>query len=219
MRQSLLRILGLVAALAMMGMLFQLAGCRDEDEQKQAEIETETPEDQRLAGRTVAVLVADKFEDSELTEPADALENAGATVLFIGATEGEEYTGKHDTGVVADLAAEDAKTADFDGLVIPGGSAPKTIRQNPAMVDFARRMVQEGKVVAAICHGPQVLITAGVLSGRKATCYEGVSDELKQAGADYRDQPVVVDGNIITSRHPGDLRQFNEAIIEALSRR
>ncbi|MFP3904285.1 MAG: type 1 glutamine amidotransferase domain-containing protein [Armatimonadota bacterium] len=218
MRRSLLRMLSIIAAVAVVGMLFQVAGCRDgDDKQTKGEVETEMVEGQKLADRTVAVLVADKFEDSELVDPVDALETEGARIVFVASAAGVTYTGKHGTEVVADVSADSANYADFDALIIPGGSAPKELRENPAVVNLTRQMVQADKVVAAICHGPQVLVTAGVLSGRKATCYKSVADELEKAGADYRDESVIVDGNLITSRHPGDLPDFNEAIIVALA--
>ncbi len=170
-----------------------------------------------LDGTSVGVLVAQDFEDSELESPAGALRGAGAEVVFVAEDAGVEYTGKNgDVTVTADLAAADVCPEQFDGLVIPGGHAPATLRQDPHMVGLARKMALAGKPVAAICHGPQVLVTARVLDRRTATCYSGVAEELQQAGAEYVDRPVVVDGNIITSRTPRDLPRFNAAIIRAL---
>lgn len=170
-----------------------------------------------LTGTTVAVLVADEFEDSELAGPVEALREAGAEVVLVAEDAGVEYAGKNgEVTVTSDVAAADVTPDRFDGLVIPGGHAPAELRRDPHMTGLARKMALAGKPVAAICHGPQVLITARVLDSRRATCYRGVAGELEQAGARYRDRAVVVDGNIITSRVPGDLPQFNAALIRAL---
>ena len=170
-----------------------------------------------LDGITVAVLVAQEFEDSELASPVEALREAGAEVVLVAEDAGVEYTGKNgEVTVTSDVAAAAVSPEQFDGLVIPGGHAPAELRTDPHMTGLARKMVPAGKPVAAICHGPQVLVTARVLEGRKATCYSGVAEELTDAGARYRDRAVVVDGNIITSRVPGDLPQFNAALIRAL---
>jgi protease I len=173
----------------------------------------------KLHGTAVAVLVAQDFEDSELASPVQALREAGAEVVLVAEDAGVEYTGKNgEVTVTSDVAAADVTPAQFDGLVIPGGHAPAELRTDPHMTGLARKMVLAGKPVAAICHGPQVLITARVLEDRKATCYSAVAEELKGAGARYRDRAVVKDGNIITSRNPDDLPQFNAAIIRALSK-
>lgn len=170
-----------------------------------------------LEGKTVAILVAEGFEDSELASPAEALREAGAEVVFVARHADREFTGyKDEVTVTSDVSVRDVTAEQFDGLVIPGGQAPAELRRNPRMTSLVRDMVFAGKPVAAICHGPQVLVTARVLDNRKATCFRGVADELKEAGADYRDRPVVVDDNIITSRVPDDLPQFNAAIIKAL---
>lgn len=174
---------------------------------------------QPLQGKTVAILVAQGFEDSELESPAEALREAGAEVVFVGEDCGVEYTGKTgEVTVTADVAAADVSPEQFDGVIVPGGKAPAELRRDPHMTGLVRKMALAGKPVAAICHGPQVLVTARVLDGRRATCYSGVADELREAGADYRDRAVVVDGNIITSRVPGDLPKFNASVIRALRR-
>jgi protease I len=170
-----------------------------------------------LNGITVAVLVADEFEDSELASPVEALRAEGAQVVLVAEDEGVEYTGKNgEVTVTSDVAAADVSPEQFDGLVIPGGHAPAELRRDPHMTGLTRKMALAGRPVAAICHGPQVLVTARVLDQRRATCYSGVADELKSAGALYRDRAVVVDGNVITSRTPRDLPQFNAALIRAL---
>jgi len=171
-----------------------------------------------LAGRRVAILVEEGFEDRELTGPLDALRAAGAAVTIVGATGGATYRGKRgESSVTADLAAGSARMADFDALVIPGGHAPDKMRLRHAMVDLARDAMEAGKPVAAICHGPQLLISANVLHGRTLTCWPSIAIDVKNAGGLYVDRPVVEDRNLITSRKPDDVPAFNEAIIRALS--
>jgi len=171
-----------------------------------------------LAGKRVAILVEEGFEDRELTGPRDALREAGATVTIIGATSGATYHGKRgEASVTADLAAGSARMTDFDALVIPGGHAPDKMRLRHAMVDLARDAMEAGKPVAAICHGPQVLISANVLRGRTLTCWPSIAIDVKNAGGLYVDRPVVEDSNLITSRKPDDVPAFSLAIIRALS--
>jgi deglycase len=172
-----------------------------------------------LAGKRIAMLVEEGFEDRELTGPRDALRAAGAVVTLVGPAEGTEFRGKRGQAVVtADVAADAAKMNEFDALVIPGGHAPDKMRMRHAMVDLAREAMDAGKPVAAICHGPQVLISANVLRGRTLTCWPSIAIDVKNAGGLYVDKPVVEDGNLITSRKPDDVPMFSEAIIRALSR-
>ena len=172
-----------------------------------------------LSGKRVAILVEDEFEDSELVGPLDALRAAGATVTVVGPAVGTEYRGKRGHAfVTSDLAAGAARMKDFDALVIPGGHAPDKMRMRHAMVDLARDAMDAGKPVAAICHGPQVLISANALRGRTLTCWPSIAIDVKNAGGLYVDKPVVEDGNLITSRKPDDVPLFSEAIIRALSR-
>ncbi len=167
--------------------------------------------------RRVALLVEDDFEDRELTEPLDALRAAGAEVVVIGPAAGQQFRGKRGQAVVsADMAAGTARMKDFDALVIPGGYAPDKMRMRHAMVDLARDAMAAGKPVAAICHGPQLLISANALRGRTLTCWPSIAVDVKNAGGLYVDRPVVEDGNLITSRKPDDLPQFNHAILKAL---
>jgi protease I len=173
-----------------------------------------------LAGRRVAMLVEDEFEDRELTGPLEALRSAGATVSVVGSVNGAQYRGKRgEATVTADMAAGAAKMTDFDALVIPGGHAPDKMRMRHAMVDLARDMMEAGKPVAAICHGPQLLISANVLRGRTLTCWPSIAVDVKNAGGLYVDKPVVEDGNLITSRKPDDVPVFSDAIIRALTKR
>ena len=171
-----------------------------------------------LAGKRVARLVDEGFEDRELTGPLDALRAAGATVTLVGPTRGASFRGKRgEATVTSDISAGEARIADFDALVIPGGHAPDKMRMRHAMVDLARDAMDSGKPVAAICHGPQLLISADALRGRTLTCWPSIAIDVKNAGGLYVDKPVVIDGNLITSRRPDDVPVFSEAIIKALS--
>jgi protease I len=164
----------------------------------------------------VAMLVEDLFEDTELTETAERLRTAGIAVTLVAPFADREYTGKQGTVVRADLAAGSAKAADFDAVIVPGGYAPGKMRIRPAMVDLVRDAVTAGKPVAAICHGPQMLISADVLRGRTLTCTPSIAVDVKNAGGLYVDRPVVEDRNLITSRKPDDVPQFADAILRAL---
>ena len=140
-------------------------------------------------------------------------------MTIVGPAAGAEYSGKHgEAKVTADLSAGAARIKDFDALVIPGGHAPDKMRMRHAMVDLTRNAMEEGKPVAAICHGPQLLISANALRGRTLTCWPSIAIDVKNAGGLYVDKPVVEDGNLITSRKPDDVPAFSDAIIRALSR-
>lgn len=167
----------------------------------------------------IAILIEEHFEDSELTNPRDALRAAGMDVTIVGPVAGHSYNGKKGASVKADVAIEAVKPGDFDALVVPGGYAPDKMRLRHAMVDLVRQMFAEGKPVAAICHGPQLLINADVLKGRTVTCAPSISVDVKNAGGRYVDQPVVEDGHLITSRKPDDLPQFNDALLRQLAAR
>ena len=172
-----------------------------------------------VAGKRVAMLVEDEFDDRELTGPLETLRAAGVIVTVVGATAGAEYKGKRGEAIVtADIAAGAAKAKDFDAVVIPGGHAPDKMRMRHAMVDLVRDTMEAGKPVAAICHGPQVLISANQLRGRTLTCWPSIAIDVKNAGGLYVDKPVVEDGNLITSRKPDDVPVFGEAILRALAK-
>ena len=169
--------------------------------------------------KRVALLVEDEFDDREVTGPIELLRAAGITVVIVGPIAGGTYRGKRGEAVVtADMAAGGAKIKDFDAVVIPGGHAPDKMRMRHAMVDLARDAMDAGKPVAAICHGPQVLISANALRGRTLTCWPSIAVDVKNAGGLYVDKPVVEDGNLITSRKPDDVTVFSEALIRALTR-
>jgi len=173
-----------------------------------------------LAGKPVALLVEDDFEDRELTGPLDALRSAGATVTIVGPLSGTSYRGKRGEAVVtSELAAGTARMQDFDALVIPGGHAPDKMRMRHAMVDLAREAMDAGKPVAAICHGASLLISANTLRGRTLTCWPSIAVDVKNAGGLYVDKPVVEDGNLITSRKPDDVPVFSQAIVRAVAAR
>ncbi len=160
------------------------------------------------------ILAAEGFEDSELLVPMYRLLEEGDDV-DVAAPETGEFTGKHGYTAEANLDFGDVESDDYDLLVLPGGKAPETVRLDDSAVRVTREMMEGGKPVASICHGAQVLISADVLEGRKATCWEGIRDDLRAAGAAYRDKEVVVDGNLITSRFPGDLPAFCRELMRA----
>jgi protease I len=158
------------------------------------------------------ILSANDFEDTELLVPLYRLLEAGYTVDIASLTR-ETIRGKHGYEVPVNKVFKDIAPADYGLLVLPGGKAPAAIRNDPAVQEIARSFMAEGKPVAAICHGPQILVSAGLLKGRHATCYNSVAAELKEVGALYEDSEVVVDGNLVTSRQPGDLPAFMREVM------
>lgn len=171
-----------------------------------------------LAGRKIAVFLAKGFEDRELIEPVEALREAGAEVVVIGLfpEDKEGVPGKHGTMVKAEALIDEVDQHDFDLLVIPGGKGPATLRLDQRVLGFVRDFNSDAKPIAAICHGPQVLVSAGLLEDRTATSFFTVARELKRAGAHFKNQPVVIDGNLITSRQPSDIPLFIDAIVTRL---
>ena len=170
-----------------------------------------------LEGKRIAILVEEDFEDSELMEPLRAMKDAGARVLIVGSGSKKSYRGKRgSTEVRVDTTADKVKADDFDVIIVPGGYAPDKMRLHQSMVDLVQKADGEGKIIAAVCHGPQLLISADIVKGHRVTSWPSVAVDLKNAGATWVDEPVVKDGNIITSRKPADLPKFNKAIIEAL---
>ncbi len=160
------------------------------------------------------MLAADGVEDTELLVPYYRLREQGAQVDVAAAQTGP-VTGKHGYTVEANLSFSDLDPAQYDLLVLPGGKAPEAVRLDEGAVALTRAMMEAGKPVAAICHGAQVLISAGVLQGRKATCWPAIRDDVKAAGAQYEDAEVVVDKNLVTSRSPADLPAFCRELLKA----
>lgn len=169
-----------------------------------------------LTGKRVAMVLARNFEDVEATDPKAYLEERGATVTVIGLERGD-ITGKKGATVAADTTFADVSVDQFDAMVIPGGGSPEQLRVSDAAVRFTRDFVASGKPVAAICHGPQLLISAEALNGKTITCVKTIRDDVKNAGANYVDEALVEDDNLITSRVPGDLPQFDEAVARRLA--
>jgi len=170
-----------------------------------------------LDGKKIAILAEEDFEDSELIEPMRAMKNAGAKVLIVGSGSKETYRGKRGSVTVrVDATADKVKAEDFDAIIVPGGYAADRMCLHQSMVELVRKAYELGKVVAAICHGPQLLISAGIARGHRVTSWPSLAVDLRNAGAEWVDAPVAQDGNIITSRKPADLPRFNKAIIEVL---
>ena len=165
--------------------------------------------------KRVAMVLAKNFEDVEATDPKEYLENLGAEVTVIGVEHGT-IEGKKGGSLEADATFAEVAPDDFAMLVIPGGGAPENLRIDDAAVDFTRRFMESGKPVAAICHGPQLLISAKVLDGRTLTSVNKIRDDITNAGGHYVDEALVEDGNLITSRVPADLPKFDEALGRAL---
>lgn len=157
--------------------------------------------------KRVLVISAEQFEDTELLVPYYRLREAGMEVT-VASLKKAPITGKHGYRVDVDIAVEDVEPRDYDALVLPGGKAPAALRKDEKVLEAARHFFEAKKPVAAICHGPQVLISAGLMKGRRATCYGSVKGELEKSGARYEDREVVVDENLVTSRQPSDLPAF-----------
>ena len=174
-----------------------------------------------IKGRKIAVLATDGVEQVELTEPVKALREAGAKVdvisLKLGQIQGMNHHDKGDQ-IPVDIALKDAKPADYDALVLPGGvTNPDTLRVEEAAVSFVRAFVTADKPIAAICHGPWTLINAGGVKGKQMTSWPSLQQDLVNAGASWSDKAVVKDRHLVTSRKPEDIPQFNQAVIEMIA--
>jgi protease I len=161
------------------------------------------------------IISADNFEDSELLVPYYRLKEEGIEVVVASMNRGT-ITGKHGYKVPVDMPLNEVNSDDYAILVLPGGEAPAEVRKEPTALKITQDFFVKNKPVAAICHGPQVLIRADLLKGRRATCYKSVAHELKEAGALYEDQEVVVDANMVTSRQPGDLPAFMREMMKQI---
>ncbi len=161
------------------------------------------------------IITGNRFEDSELIDTRYILEKKGVEVV-LATPDGESRIGKHGNRVQADEKISEVSSEDFDALIIPGGSSPKKLVEVPEAVQLVKAFHKKRKPIAAICHGPQLLAAAGIVEGRKLTCYSGLKDELEKQGVDYENSSVVVDGNIITSRVPKDISDFSQAILKKI---
>src|SRR5438094_5329093 len=172
----------------------------------------------KLDGKKVAILVTDGFEQVEMTKPREALDEAGAETKIVslksGKIQGMNHADKGDQFDV-DLTLDEARPEEFDALLIPGGlMSPDTLRSTPEALEFTRHFFSEGKPVAAICHGPWVLIDAGVVRGRTLTSWPAIKTDVRNAGGNWVDEEVVVDNGLVTSRKPDDIPAFNRKMIE-----
>jgi protease I len=174
-----------------------------------------------ISGKKVAVIVTDYFEEAELTEPVKALKNAGAEVEIIAPHSGEIKGVKHvDPGqsVKVDKTLDEADPNNYDALIVPGGAVnADNLRMDEKARNFVRKIMGANKPTAVICHGPWLLISAGLARGRHLTSFFTIQDDMRNAGAEWSDKEVVQDGNLITSRNPDDLPAFNDALITALA--
>lgn len=166
---------------------------------------------------TVLAFVDDLYEDLELWYPKLRLEEAGISTR-LAACQVKTYAGKHGYPAVSDLRLDETKSQDFRGLLIPGGFMPDKLRRNAKVLELTREFFQSGKLVAFICHGGWIPISAKILRGKRATGSMGIKDDLENAGAVWVDEPVVVDGNLISSRTPKDLPAFAKAMVKFLTR-
>jgi protease I len=171
-----------------------------------------------LADRRFLMFVDDVYEDLELWYPKLRLIEAGAHVTVAGPKAETKYAGKHGYPCVADAAISEMAADDFDGVVIPGGFMPDKLRRDPQVLDLVRRFASAGKLVAAVCHGGWIPISAGVYRGVRVTGSPGIKDDLVNAGAIWEDCPVVVDRHFVSSRKPDDLPQFCQGILRVCGR-
>jgi protease I len=171
-----------------------------------------------LSGKNLLIFVDDIYEDLELWYPKLRMIEAGARVVVAGPESGKRYAGKHGYPCRSDAAIGDQKASDFDGVILPGGFSPDKLRRDPHVLQLVRETAQGGKLVAAICHGGWIAISAGVYRGVKTAGSPGIKDDLVNAGAIWVDAPVVVDRHFVSSRKPDDLPDFCEGMLDVLTR-
>lgn len=171
-----------------------------------------------LDGARVALLIEDDYQELEGWYPKLRLEEAGATVTVVGSGRKDSFASKLGYPMEADVSAEQVSAEQFDAVIIPGGFAPDHMRLCPPMVDLVRDVYEAGKLTAAICHGGWMLCSAGAVKGRRATGYEPIRCDVENAGGEWVDEAVVIDGNLITSRTPPDIPMFLAAIVSYLER-
>jgi protease I len=169
-----------------------------------------------LQGKHIVILAEDNYEDLELWYPLLRMREAGAEIKVVGMPGVQEYHSKHGYPVKVDVAANAVSADDFDAIIVPGGYAPDLMRRHPPMLDLVRGIFESGGIVAMICHAGWVPISAGIVKGKRVTSVSAIKDDLINAGAEWVDQEVVQDGNLISSRGPGDLPAFCRAIIAAV---
>ncbi len=172
----------------------------------------------RLKGKRVILLVENLYQDLEIWVPYYRLKEEGAEVTLVGSGSSRTFTGKYGYPIEVDKEAKEIDMLKYDGVVIPGGYAPDVMRRYPEMVKIVKEAYQEGKMIAAICHAGWMLVSAGILKGKKVTGFIAIKDDLVNAGAEYVDAEVVRDGNLITSRKPDDLPAFCREMIAALAK-
>ena len=170
-----------------------------------------------LKGKKIAILVDNIYQEMEVWYPYFRFQEAGAEVVAVGAKAGQTYTSKLGYPIVADKSYDQVSARDFDGVVVPGGYAPDHIRRHAKANQLVKDIDAQGKLVAAICHGGWVLCSAGILKGRRATCFFAIKDDVVNAGARFEDAEVVVDGNLVTSRKPEDLPAFCRRVIQVVA--
>lgn len=170
-------------------------------------------------GRSVLCFVGDDYEDLELWYPKLRIEETGARVIVAGQKAGHVYRGKHGYPCRSDASYHEIAGEDYAALLVPGGWMPDLLRRDPKVLQLTRFFAESSRPIASICHGPWILISAGVCRGVRMTSTPGIRDDLVNAGAEWVDEPVVVDRHFISSRRPGDLPLFGEAIVAAISKR
>lgn len=171
-----------------------------------------------LDGKRIVVLVGDDYEDLEVWYPVLRLQEAGAKVAVAGQKSGHEYTGKHGYPCTSDTAVSELRGESYDGIIVPGGWMPDKLRRDASVLNLVRHFAEKQKLIATICHGPWILISAGVCRGVRMTSTPGIRDDVANAGANWVDEPVVVDRHVISSRRPPDLPEFGAAIVAWLAR-
>ena len=166
--------------------------------------------------RKVLIMVDDGVEDAEFLYPYYRFQEEGYKVVVVASKAKETYAGKHGVPIKSEISVKEVKVDEYEAIIIPGGRAPDKMRIDKDLVNIVREAYDKGKIIAAICHGPQMLIEADILREKKATCWKSIVTDLKNAGAIFMDAPVVVDGNIVTSRMPADLPEFCKETIKLL---
>ncbi|WP_026700905.1 type 1 glutamine amidotransferase domain-containing protein [Salibacterium aidingense] len=170
-----------------------------------------------LRGKKVIALVEEDFEDLELWVPVMRLREEGATVVLTGKEQGKTYYGKHGVPVEAEAAFEEINAEEFDGILVPGGWAPDKLRRYDDVIHMVKHMEENKKIIGQICHAGWVLVSADILQGKQVTSTPGIKDDLKNAGAVWHDEEVIVDGHVISSRRPPDIPAYCRELVQAFA--